>query len=170
MRWAAPQNPLAQSTYKRGTKKRLFATREINELEAICWLFTKSLTWVFSSQTDDDEVLRGAPYGAGLRSFTGNFPSAHAWQIKELVVGVEGRGSFSILPLITSRIMAMVMDCTERVRWNKASKGQSEVDCQVPGKRWEGDAFSGTPGKQLFVILKKSSSAKSRFTLSLSSF
>lgn len=52
----------------------------------------------------------------------------------------------------------------------KASKEQYNVDCQVLGRRWE-NGFLDTPRKQLFVILKKSSSAKSHyFALSLSSF
>lgn len=63
---------------------------------------------------DDDGVVRALPT-EGLRSFTGNFPSAHAWQIKDLVVGVEGGRRFSIPPLIRSRITAMMMDYTECV-------------------------------------------------------
>lgn len=67
-----------------------------------------------------DAVLRCCVEGdvgsawRGLRSFPGN-PLRCAWQIKELVAAAEGRGSFSIPPLIRSRIMATMMDDAERV-------------------------------------------------------
>lgn len=70
---------------------------------------------MFSSQADYDVAAAWGPAWRGSEVIRRNFPPAHAWQIKELVVGVEGRGSFSILPLIRSRIMARMMDYTERL-------------------------------------------------------
>lgn len=43
-------------------------------------------------------VFPWLPDAEGLRSSSGNFPPAHAWQIKEPATGAEGGGSLSISP------------------------------------------------------------------------
>lgn len=92
-------------------------------------MLTKGPPWVPWAPAEGDGALRGER----LRSSAG-MSSAHAWQIKEPVVAAEGRASVSIPPLIRSRIMATMMDCTGRVCRRKASKRQYKEDCQVPGR------------------------------------
>lgn len=52
-----PPPPQAQT--KGEEREKLFRIRGNRELEALPGLCTKSLSWVPSSQTDDDEVLCG---------------------------------------------------------------------------------------------------------------
>lgn len=65
---------LAEYVPERGRKQGFSSVREISELETVCRLFTKSPTWSALPRLCAAEVLRGAPRGEALRSFSGNCP------------------------------------------------------------------------------------------------